>query len=82
MVDHDRLKKKYTREKDELIRNLLKSPLQYALEANEFSEEDYFVEDVTVIIADYEMLVLKIVDELVQASLEVVREFGEKYPAR
>jgi len=73
------LSKRYSKEKDEHISVLLKSSLRYALEANGFNEENYFVEDVTVVIADYEMLVLKIVNELVQASLAVVQEFSEQY---
>jgi hypothetical protein len=82
LVDQDLLEYKYGRKRDELITNLLKSSLQYALEANRFNEEDYFVEDVTTVIADYEMLILKTVDELIQASFAVVKEFGDKYPAR
>jgi hypothetical protein len=37
------------------------------------------MEDVTTIIADYEMLILKMLNELIQASIAVVKQFGEKY---
>jgi hypothetical protein len=82
MADLNLLERKYNREKEELITNLLKTSLKYALEANKFDEETYFIEDVTTIIADYEMLILKMVNELIHSSIGVVKQFSEKYSTK
>ena len=44
-----------------------------------YHNEDYFIEDVTEVIADYHTLILKIINELVDGSFAVMKEFGDKY---
>jgi hypothetical protein len=44
--------------------------------------EDYFVEDVTSVLADYQTLILRIIDELVDGSFAVMKEFGDEYTVR
>jgi len=80
VMNVDRLKERYNVDKNELVSNLLKVSLQYVINVHGFNEDEYFVEDVTAIIAEYELLILKMVNELIQASIEVVMEFSEKYP--
>jgi hypothetical protein len=44
-----------------------------------FDAENYFVEDVTSVLADYQTLILRIIDEIVNGSFAVMKEFGDKY---
>ncbi len=65
--------------KDEGIKTLLKSSFTYAVELHDFNAEKYYVEDVTEVLADYQTLILKIINELVDGSFAVMKEFGDKY---
>ena len=57
--------KEYNREKDEGIKKLLQSSLVYSLKTHDFNEEDYYNEDVTSVMADYQALILKIIEETI-----------------
>ena len=46
---------------------------------NHSDAEKYFVEDVTEVLADYQTLILKIINELVDGSFAIMKEFGDKY---
>lgn len=39
------------------------SSLVYSLKIHDFNEEDYYIEDVTSVMADYQALTLKIIEE-------------------
>ena len=78
-VKKDEHEKAFNREKDEGINKLLKSSFSYAVNLHDFDVENYYVEDVTEVIADYQTLILKIINELVDGSFAVMKEFGDKY---
>jgi len=75
----DEHEKRYNLEKDEGIRKLLQSSLVYSLKTHDFNEEDYYIEDVTSVMADYQALILKIIEELVDGSFAVMKELGDRY---
>ena len=75
----DKLERDFTREKEEGIKQLLKSSFSYAVKLHYFDSKKYYVEDVTAVLADYQTLILKIVDELVEGSFAVMKEFTDKY---
>ena len=79
IVKKDEHERQFNREKDEGIKNLLKSSFSYAVKLHGFDPENYYVEDVTEVIADYQTLILKIINELVDGSFAVMKEFGDKY---
>ena len=80
MVDKkDEHEKQFNKEKDEGIKTLLKSSFSYAVKRHAFDAEKYFVEDVTEVLADYQTLILKIINELVDGSFAIMKEFGDKY---
>ena len=81
-VKKDEHEKAFSREKDEGIKTLLKSSFEYAVKLHDFDVENYYVEDVTDVIADYQTLILKIINELVDGSFAVMKEFGDKYTKR
>jgi len=37
------------------------------------------VEDVTAVLANYQTLILQIIDELIEGSFAVMKQFGDKY---
>ena len=78
-VKKDVHEKAFNREKDEGIKTLLKSSFAYSVKLHDFDAENYYVEDVTEVIADYQTLILKIINELVDGSFAVMKEFGDKY---
>lgn len=78
-VEKNKLEKQYNTEKDEAVKMLLQSSLVYSLKLHNFDGEDYFMEDVTSVLADYQTLILKAMDELIEGSFAVMKEFGEKY---
>ena len=78
-VKQDENEKQFNREKDEGIKTLLKSSFEYAVKLHDFDTEKYFVEDVTSVLADYQTLILRIIDELVDGSFAIMKEFGDKY---
>ncbi len=78
-VKKDEHEKAFNREKDEGIKTLLKSSFAYAVKLHDFDVENYYVEDVTEVIADYQTLILKIINELVDGSFAIMKEFGDKY---
>ncbi len=78
-VKKDEHEKAFNREKDEGIKMLLKSSFSYAVKRHAFDAEKYYVEDVTEVLADYQTLILKIINELVDGSFAVMKEFGDKY---
>ncbi len=78
-VKKDENEKAFNREKDEGIKKLLQSSFAYAVKRHDFDAEKYYVEDVTEVIADYQTLILKIINELVDGSFAVMKEFGDKY---
>ena len=41
-----------------------------------FNGEKSFIEDITLVFADYQTLILKAIDELREGSLVVMKEFG------
>ena len=69
----------FNREKDEGIKKILTSSFSYAVKRHDFDVENYFVEDVTDVIAEYQTLILKIRNELIDGSFAVMKEFGDKY---
>lgn len=69
----------FNREKDEGIKKLLTSSFAYAVKLHDFDAEKYFVEDVTEVLADYQTLILRIINELIDGSFAVMKEFGDKY---
>ena len=69
----------FNKEKDEGINKLLKSSFAYAVKLHDFDAEKYYVEDVTEVLADYQTLILRIINELVDGSFAVMKEFGDKY---
>ena len=69
----------FNRAKDEGLKKLLQSSLVYALELHKFDEEKYYVEDVTAVTADFQTMILGIIEELVENSFAVTKEFREKY---
>ena len=75
----DEHEKQFDKEKDEGIKKILTSSFSYAVKRHDFDVENYFVEDVTEVIADYQTLILKIINELVDGSFAVMKEFGDKY---
>jgi hypothetical protein len=80
--EKEKLEKQYNADRDEAIKLLLQSSLVYALKIHNFDAEKYFIEDVTSVLADYQTLILKGMDELIEGSFAVMKEFGEKYSAR
>ena len=78
-VKKDEQEKQFNKEKDEGIKKLLKSSFSYAVKLHGFDAENYYVEDVTSVLADYQTLILRIIDELVEGSFAVMKEFGDKY---
>ena len=78
-VKKDEHEKVFNKEKDEGIKKLLQSSFAYAVKLHEFDVENYYVEDVTEVIADYQTLILKIINELIDGSFAIMKEFGEKY---
>jgi len=78
-IKKDEHEKQYNEEKDEGIKKLLQSSLVYSLKIHDFNEEDYYIEDVTAVMADYQALILKIIDEMVDGSFAVMKELGDKY---
>ena len=74
----DENEKQFNKEKDEGIKKLLKSSFTYAVKRHNFDAEKYFVEDVTEVLADYQTLILKIINELVDGSFSVMKEFRDK----
>ena len=80
--EKDGLEKQYNSEKDEAIKMFLQSSLVYSLKIHDFDGEKYFMEDVTSVLADYQTLILKVIDELIEGSFAVMKEFGEKYSTR
>ena len=75
----DEHERQFNLEKDEGIKKLLTSSFGYAVKLHNFDAEKYYVEDVTSVLADYQTLILRIIDELVDGSLAVMKEFGDKY---
>ena len=75
----DEPEQQFNREKDEGIKKLLQSSFSYAVKRHGFDVENYYVEDVTEVVADYQTLILKIINELVDGSFAVMKEFGDKY---
>jgi hypothetical protein len=75
----DKVESSFTREKEEGIKKLLKSSFGYAVKLHDFDGENYFVEDVTAVLADYQSLTLKIIEELIEGSFAVMKEFTDKY---
>ena len=75
----DENERQFNVEKDEGIKTLLKSSFAYAVKRHDFDVENYYVEDVTEVLADYQTLILKIINELVDGSFAVMKEFGDKY---
>ena len=53
--------------------------LVYSLKTHDFNEEDYYIEDVTSVMADYQALILKIIEELVDRSFAIMTELGDTY---
>ncbi len=51
-VKKDEYEKQFNREKDEGIKDLLTSSFAYAVKLHDFDVENYYVEDVTEVIAD------------------------------
>ena len=58
---------------------LLQAALEYALKIQDLDEKDYYVEDVTAVLVDYQTLILQIVDELIEVSFAVMKQFGDKF---
>ena len=75
----DENERQFNVEKDEGIKTLLTSSFAYAVKRHDFDVENYYVEDVTEVLADYQTLILKIINELVDGSFAVMKEFGDKY---
>jgi hypothetical protein len=46
---------------------------------HDFDGEEYFMEDITSILADYQTIILRSIDDLIVGSFAVMKEFGEKY---
>jgi len=61
------------------MRELLQSSLVYVLKTRDFDGENYYMEDITAILADYQTLILSFVNELIDESFNVMREFGDKF---
>ena len=80
--DNNIIEKQYKVEKSEAIKKILQSSLIYSLKIHNFDGENYYIEDITSILADYQTLILKAVDELIEGSFAVMKEFGEKYSTR
>ena len=78
----DEHEEQFNKEKDEGIKTLLKSSFAYAVKLHDFDTEKYFVEDVTSVLADYQTLILRIIDELVDGSFAVMKEFEDKFTVR
>jgi hypothetical protein len=77
--EKDNLEKQYNIDKEEAIKMLLQSSLVYALKMHDFDGEEYFMEDITSILADYQTIILRSIDDLIIGSFAVMKEFGEKY---
>ncbi len=75
----DEHERQFNLEKDEEIKKLLTSSFRYAVKLHNFDAENYYIEDVTSVLADYQTLILRIIDELVDGSFAVMKEFGDKY---
>lgn len=71
--------RQFNKDKEEYIKNLLQAALVYALKTQGFDEKKYYVEDVTAVLADYQTLILQMIDELIVGSFAVMRQFGDKY---
>ena len=78
-TNNDTLEKEYNKEKEESMRKLLQSSLVYVLKTRDFDGENYYMEDITAILADYQTLILSFVNELIDESFNVMREFGDKF---
>ena len=73
------LEKQYNVDKEEAIKMLLQTSLVYTLKMHDFDGEEYFIEDITSILADYQTIILRSIDDLIVGSFAVMKEFGEKY---
>ena len=71
--------RKYESYREQTIRAFLQSSLAYVLITRNFDGENYYKEDITEILADFQTLILSTVSELIEGSFAVMKEFGKKY---
>ena len=57
----------------------LQSSLAYVLKSRDFDGENYYTEDIAELLSDFQTLILSTVNELIEGSFAVMKEFGKKY---
>ena len=70
---------KYQSYREKAIMAFHQSSLAYVLKSREFDGENYYKEDIAEILADFQTLILSTVNELIDGSFAVMKEFGKKY---
>ena len=69
----------YKRSREKAIMAYLQSSLAYVLKSREFDGENYYKEDIVEILVDFQTLILTTMNELIEGSFAVMKEFGKKY---
>ena len=72
-------KVKYQSYREKAIMAFLQSSLAYVLKSRDFDGENYYIEDIAEILSDFQTLILSTVNELIESSFAVMKEFGKKY---